>query len=325
MAFTSSDARLSRRSLLALAGTGVLAACSKSGGDDADTLFAGDQRGGSRVVLAASGNLSALPYKIQWSAFPNAAPLLEALNAGAIDTGIGGDAAFIFAIGSGARIKAIGAQRSEGRGPVLVVRDDSPIHTLADLAGKRVATPRGSVSHNFILAALEKYGQPLESVRFAFLSPQDGLAALQSGAVDGWSIWDPNATLAARQGARLIRGGDGLVPSYSLIFGSDAAITAKRPLLTDYRRRLYAGWNWVIANRDAHAALMARETGIPVDIWRSIAAATTRFPAAIDARLIADQQSIADRYHRAGVIAKRIDVRTGFNQLFGEHISNTQQ
>ncbi|WP_404713723.1 ABC transporter substrate-binding protein [Sphingomonas sp. MMS24-J13] len=190
---------LSRRSLLGFGTVGLLAACHRGAAAGPDTLFVGDQRGGSQVVLRASNNLNDLPYRIEWSAFPNAAPLLEALNAGAIDTGVGGDAAFIFAIGSGAAIKAIGAGKSDGIGPVLVVPKDSPIRTIADLPGRKIATPKGSVSHNFVLAALELHGHPLDSVKFVFMSPSDGNAALESGAVDGWAIWDPNAAIAEQQ------------------------------------------------------------------------------------------------------------------------------
>jgi sulfonate transport system substrate-binding protein len=319
MVFTSSDAHAwSRRGFLTLTGAAALSACAKTGaGSSNHTLFAGDQRGGSKAVLEAAHQLAKIPYRIEWSSFPNAAPLLEALNAGAIDTGIGGDAAFVFAFGAGAKLKAIGAQKYEGRGSVLVVRADSPIRTLADLPGKRIATPRGSVSHNFILAALEAHHQPYDAVHFAFLSPQDGQAALQSGAVDGWAIWDPNATLAERQGARIIRDGQGLVPSYALLFGSDPAIATKHSLLADYRRRLYAGWDWAAANSPAYAELLSRESGIPADIWRQITSVTRRLPAGIDEQLIGDQQKTADRYFRAGVINKKIDVRKGFDTSFG--------
>ena len=306
---------LTRRGVIGTAGLALLAACDKRAGSDTGTLYAGDQKGGSKVVLDAAGKLKDLPYRIEWSAFPNAAPLLEALNAGAIDTGIGGDSAFIFAIGTGAAIKAIGAQKYRGRGSVLVVPHDSPIRSLADISGKRIATPRGSVAHNFILAALEAQGRPLDAVHFAFLSPQDGQAALQGGSVDGWAIWDPNATLAERQGARIISD-EALVPSYALLFGSDAAIAGKRALLQDYARRLYVGWDWAAAHRDAYAQLLHRETGIPFDVWKSVSDRTVRIGIPIDATLIADQQKTADRYLRAGVIAKPIDVRQGFDASF---------
>ena len=311
---------LDRRHFLAASSMALLAGCTKGSGGDRNVLFVGDQRGGSKVVLEATGALKSLPYRIEWSSFPNAAPLLEALNAGAIDTGVGGDAAFIFAIGTGAKIKAIGAQLVHGRGPVLVVRGDSPIRTIDQIAGMRIATPRGSISHNLILAALEAQGKPYDAVTFAFLSPQDGQAAMQGGSVDGWAIWDPNATLAVKQGARIVEGTEGLVPSYGLLFARDGAIADKRPLLTDYHRRLYAGWDWAAGHREAYAALLAGETGVAIDVWRAIAERSRRLPAPIDETVIADQQKTADRYFRAGIIDKKIDVRPGFDSSFDKSI-----
>jgi len=305
---------LQRRQFLGAAGAGLLAACTRRG-EDTTTLFVGDQRGGAKAVLQATRALDNLPYRIEWAAFPNAAPLLEALNAGAIDTGAGGDAAFIFSVGSGARLKAIGAELYHGPGPVIVVRGDSPFRSIDQIAGKRIATPRGSISHNLVLAALEAQGRPLDAVQFAFLSPQDGQAALQGGSVDGWAIWDPYSEQAVRQGARLVTGSQGLVPSYSLLFGRDGAIASKRALLADYKRRLYAGWRWGAEHGDAYAALLARETGVPFDIWRAVTARTKRLPAPIDARLIGDQQQTADRYFRAGLIPNKIDVRSGFVEV----------
>jgi sulfonate transport system substrate-binding protein len=135
--------------------------------------------------------------------------LLEALNIGAIDTGYGGDAAFVFAVGAGAAVKAIGAQKHTGVGPVVVVRSDSQVQSLDQLAGLKIATPRGSIAHNLVLAALEAAGKPLDAVQFAFLSPNDGEAALRGRSVDAWAIWDPNASVAAKQGARILPGGEG--------------------------------------------------------------------------------------------------------------------
>ena len=199
---------------------------------------------------------------------------------------------------------------------MLVVRSDSPIRTISDIAGKRIATPRGSVGHNLILAALEAQAKPLDAVQFAFLSPQDGQAALQGGSVDGWAIWDPNATLAVRQGARIVPGAEALVPSYALLFGRDGAIADKRPLLADYKRRLYAGWDWAASHPDKYSALLHDETGIALDVWKDVNAHSRRLPIAIDDALIADQQRTADRYLRAGLITRAINVRRGFDQSF---------
>ncbi|HUD90905.1 aliphatic sulfonate ABC transporter substrate-binding protein [Sphingobium sp.] len=307
---------LNRRSTLLMLAGSMLSACAGEGARGAGKLFVGDQRGGSRVVLQGAKRLDNIPYEIIWSQFPNAAPLLEALNAGAIDSGIGGDSAFIFAAGTNAKIKAIGAQATRGIGPVVLVRRDSPIRSLADLAGHKVATPRGSVSHNHVLAVLEAYGQPYDAVTFAFLSPFDGRAALQSGAVDAWAIWDPNAAMAEQEGARILPGKQDLVSGYALMFGREGAIAYKRGLLQDYHDRLMAGWDWSAKNRDAYADLMHKDTGLAIDILRIMQARADRVPARIDDMLIARQQETADRYLRAGVIDRKLDVRPLFDASF---------
>jgi sulfonate transport system substrate-binding protein len=75
------------------------------------TLRVGDQKGNSQAVMEAAGVLKDVPYKIEWKEFPAAAPLLEALGAGAIETGLVGDAPFTFAASANVPVKAIGAIR----------------------------------------------------------------------------------------------------------------------------------------------------------------------------------------------------------------------
>ncbi|MBB4383143.1 ABC-type nitrate/sulfonate/bicarbonate transport system substrate-binding protein [Bradyrhizobium sp. SBR1B] len=80
------------------------------------TLRVGDQKGNAQAVMEAAGVLKDVPYKIEWKEFPAAAPLLEALSAGAIETGLVGDSPFTFAAASGAPVKAIAAIRQTGEG-----------------------------------------------------------------------------------------------------------------------------------------------------------------------------------------------------------------
>jgi sulfonate transport system substrate-binding protein len=82
--------------------------------DDTIVLRIGDQKGGNRSLLDISGLSKNLPYKIEWSEFPAAAPILEALNAGALDVGYTGDLSFLSVYAAGAPIKAIGGTRSHG-------------------------------------------------------------------------------------------------------------------------------------------------------------------------------------------------------------------
>src|SRR4029079_5574194 len=107
---TPADARGGRTMIrLALAaglllGTAVLASAQT-------TLRVGDQKGNSQAVMEAAGGLKDVPYKIEWKECPAAAPLLEALGAGAIETGLVGDAPFTFAAAANVPVKAIAAVR----------------------------------------------------------------------------------------------------------------------------------------------------------------------------------------------------------------------
>lgn len=155
---------LSRRSLLSGAGTaaavGLLApalaapllsrpaiAATAVTNAIGGTLKVGDQRATIRSLLEASGQLTDIPYTLDFADFPAAAPVLEALNAGAIDAGFAGDAAHAFALSNGLPAKIISAARSDPRCIGLLVRKDSPIRTVADLKGRTITAVRGSIGH----------------------------------------------------------------------------------------------------------------------------------------------------------------------------------
>ncbi len=80
-----------------------------------------------RSQLEAANALQNLPYDIKWAEFPAAAPLAEALNAGAVDAGIIGDAPLLFATANGAPVKAIAVDKSNPAGTAVLV---SPGSTL---------------------------------------------------------------------------------------------------------------------------------------------------------------------------------------------------
>src|SRR3981189_3982365 len=84
---------------------------------DTVTLRVGDQKGGNRSLLEIAGLTKDLPCRIEWSEFPAAAPILEALNAGALDVGYTGELAFLTVYAARAPIKAIGGTRAPATKP----------------------------------------------------------------------------------------------------------------------------------------------------------------------------------------------------------------
>ena len=146
-------------------------------------LKAGDQKGGLRALLESADALKGLTYDIQWTEFPAAAPLAEALNAGAVDSGPIGDAPAIFALAAGTRIRLIGANRSDPYGTAVLVRPDSPLRSAADLKGKRIGTNRGSIGHFVTLKALASAGLKPEDYTFVAVGTDLGTLARNTEAL----------------------------------------------------------------------------------------------------------------------------------------------
>ncbi|MFT4240758.1 MAG: ABC transporter substrate-binding protein [Acidovorax sp.] len=285
-------------------------------------LRAGDQKGGLRALLEAAGELKNLPYDIQWSEFPAAAPLAEALNAGAVDLGPIGDAPLLFTLAAGSQIKAFAASRSDAYGTAVLVRPDSPLKTAADLKGKSIATNRGSIGHFVSLKALASAGLKPADAQLRFIPPAEAKLALTQGAVDAWATWEPYTALAETGGhARVLVSGRGLWTGLSFLAATDKALAGKREVLRDFKERVERAQVWSYQNAQAYGQSLARIIGIPEQAARlQFERKATRWQP-IDAQVLADQQKTADFYLAAGLIPKRLDVRgtfdTGFNGAAG--------
>src|SRR3977135_4754668 len=85
---------------------------------------------------------------------------------------------------------AIGAIRQSREGLAVLVPRQSPIHRFEDLRGKKIATGRGSIGHQLVLAALESRGWSPGDVQIVFLAPSDAKVAYTHGSADPWSTWE---------------------------------------------------------------------------------------------------------------------------------------
>jgi sulfonate transport system substrate-binding protein len=304
---------ITRRSVLA---TGLLAAVSRPGAASS-ILRVGDQKGGAKSLMTASGALTGIDHLIEWNIFAAAAPLLEALNAGAIDCGGVGDAPFAFARAAGVRVKVIAATRSSGASTALLVPATSDARTFADLKGRTIGTGKGSVGHFLILAARQKAGLSVSDINLAFLSPADAKAAFVSGAIDAWSTWGPYVYLATEQNkARILLDGQGLMSGLSYEVATERAIAEKQDLLRTFSDRLEKALHWGLANVDAYATAWASETGVPYEVARQTLLVRGFTPAPIDAHMVADQQHTVDVYFQAGVLPAHYDAAAGFDSSF---------
>ncbi|HCF3027370.1 TPA: aliphatic sulfonate ABC transporter substrate-binding protein [Pseudomonas aeruginosa] len=279
-----------KRPLCVLAG--LLAATLLAGAASAADLISlrlGDVKGDRYAALRASGELDDLPYKLEMSAFPSGAPVLEAL-------------------------KAVGAWHFNPATVALVVGKDSPIRSVAGLKGKRIAVNRGGWGYFLALGALRRAGLGPQDVSFSFLGPVDGRAALVRGSVDAWVPWEPYTSSAVLlDQARVIDNGAGIMTGYSYALASDAAIARKKAAISDLLTRLARAQAWALRHPEAFAEALAKDLNMPREVTRRWVGEARISPVVFGPEVAATLQTAADFFHAEGVLPKSLEVAPAFD------------
>jgi sulfonate transport system substrate-binding protein len=289
------------------------------------TLHIGDQAGsGSQALLTAAGLISKLPFKVTWSDFTSGPPMLQAMAGGAVDIGTVGNAPPVFAAAGGDNIAIVGALRSDPHGSALLVPQNSPIHSIAQLKGKRIAVAQGSSADYHLLTVLKKAGLSVHDVTLDYLQPAEGLAALASGHVDAWDIWSPFAEQAeAQDHTRLLVSGVGYGSPYSFTVAARGALAdpAKAAAIRDYLKLLAQAHAWAATHPATWAAVWAKATGLPASIMTAAAKDDFATAVPITPAVVTSEQQVANAFTAAGLIPGHVDfskfVNTAFNSTAG--------
>ncbi|MGU3540454.1 sulfonate ABC transporter substrate-binding protein [Methylobacterium sp. A54F] len=276
-------------------------------------LRIGYQKYGTLVLLKGKGlleqRLKPLGYRVSWAEFPSGPPLLEALNAGAIDLGSAGEAPPIFAQAANPDLRYVANEPPAPLGEAILVPRDSTAQSVADLRGRTIALNKGSNVHFLLVRALAAAGVPYDAVKLAFLGPADAGAAFARGAVDAWAIWDPYLASAERStGARTLATGEGLAPNRQFYLSTRSATEAHREAITAALAAIGEIDDWARSNPDPVAAELAPSVGIPAPI---LAVALRRLAyglTPIGPETAADQQRVADAFHALGLLPKPLVV-----------------
>ena len=100
---------------------------------------------------------------------------------------------------------------SNTRGGEAIIARDPNIRSVEDLAGKTIALLQYTPSHGLLIDAIESSSlsaKRKQSVKYVFINAEEGTAgvraAYESGKVDAAVLWDPDLSLAQRQGGHVV-------------------------------------------------------------------------------------------------------------------------
>jgi sulfonate transport system substrate-binding protein len=270
------------------------------------TLNVGDQKGNTEALLRAAGALENLPYKIAFSTFTSGPPQIEAATAGKIDFAITGNSPPIFGAASNAKVKVVSAYDGGGNGDQIVVHADSPIQSIADLRGKRIAVGKGSSAHGHILGQLEKVGLSTSDVTLVFLQPADALSAFTQRQADAWAIWDPyTAQTAAQVPVRSIGYARDVTNGNWFGIASDQALAdpKRNTALADLLVRYEKAARWAKDNPQKWAQSYAAAVGLDLKVAEVVQGRSLRLPTELDDQIVASEQKLADLFAASAQIA----------------------
>lgn len=307
---------LNRRRTLELGlAAGLAAALPARAAAEARTLRIGYQKFNTLNILKGAGHLEAalkpLGWSVQWTEFVTGPVLLEALNAGAIDFGHAADTPSVFAQAAGVKAVYLAAEQPYPQGIAILVPQDSPLKSVADLKGRKVAVGRGWNVQYLLVRALEDAGLSFDDVQPVWVSnAADARSAFESGRVDAVGLWDPflaGAEIATRP--RVLRNGTGLSNNRTFYLAATGFAETQAQILRSVFAELRKTNEWADKNPQAVAEQLAPQLGVPVPVL-ALATGRRRYTAVpVDAAIVAEQQRIADTFFKLKLIPRAVQVR----------------
>lgn len=198
---------------------------------------------GFLAVAKKDGSLDAalakVNAKVQWAGdFSVFAPAAQAINAGSLDIAVGSITSGVTALAVKPSFKIFATVPPDLAGEGIVVKKDSPIKSVVDLAGHSVAVGHGGTSEYLLLKALRTFNVPVEKVKRVYLPPPQTAPVFGSGKVDAWSTFSTFLIPAVTSlDARILASGEEIKSDNYVIYVAAKTLIDKHP---EVLKALYA-------------------------------------------------------------------------------------
>lgn len=205
--------------------------------------------------------------EVKWVLSQGSNRALEFLGSGSVDFGSTAGLAAVLSRANGNPIKGVYIY-SRPEWTALAVPKDSPIKSVKDLKGKKVAATKGTDPFLFLLRALHAEGLQKADIEHVSLQHADGRTALEQGRVDAWAGLDP--LLAASEveaGSRLIY--------RNVAFNTWGFLNTTEKFAKEHPddvRRVIAAYEkarqWILAHPEDTARIVAEEAKLSLPVAR---------------------------------------------------------
>lgn len=235
----------------------------------------------------------------------------QAMAAGSLDIGgVMNSTSVLLARGAGNRIEIISAF-SRPEGIFSIVALDPAITSAADLVGKKIAGPKGTVLHQLLAAAMESEGFSMDDVEFLQMGLPQASSAMLSGHIDAALLAGSLAIRAEQSGAHIVLDAEGLINPKLVIAAREGFAQDYPQMVQRYVDCHREAVSWMQENLDQALEMGAKEQGISVEDAKTLYR-RTRFTDSFGDKVIKSLKDDIDFLLENKMLAESIDPKSCF-------------
>lgn len=247
--------------------------------------------------------------KVVYSDITEGPKMTEAMAAGSLDfaNALGATSA-ILAASNGVDLKIIGIYSRAPKSFTIMAKDPN-IKTVADLKGKKIVGPKGTILHQLLLAATDNAGLKPEDYNYVNMDIAGGLSAMLSGSADAALVAGPAVNQALKNGAHIITTGEGLLDATIVIAVRGDFLKNHPDLVKRYMQVHKSSLDFMKNNPDETYKLTAEETNMTIDEVKAMYSLYDFNPTISD-KDIADLEKTQDFLIQNNLMTKKVDIKS---------------
>jgi NitT/TauT family transport system substrate-binding protein len=270
--------------VIIIIGVGAYFALGSSGSDDTVNIgYLPSDHYAALLIANATGQYENKGIKVNLVQFNNGGDLMTAAASGEIDVGYVGIPPTLSSISKGVPIKIVSSVLDEGSG--IVVGKNSGISSIADLKGKKIATPgEASIQYMLLIYALQKAGLSKDDVSISAMKVSSMIDALKTNNIDGISSYEPFVTMPVEEGIGTeIASSHDILPGHPscVVISTDDFINNHEDKLKDILRIHENTTKFINENPDEAAELLPSDIVSDVEVEK-IAMKNEKFTYGLD-------------------------------------------
>ena len=254
--------------------------------------------------------LKPLGFTVKWQQLDGS--LLNDMSNGTVDLNADiTDAFAVLAQANNAPLTFYARETPSPKSQAVIVAQDSPIRTVADLKGKTVAVAKGTGSHFLLISTLQTARLTLDDITPRYVDAAEGERAFNQGEVDAWAIWEPYVAAQQKQhGVRVLANGTSGIASSNRFYTATNRFAAAHPeVLQAVFDVLRQAGQWAKGHPKEAAKNLAPLWGdIPLAAVELANSRRSYDVVPVKIYQLGEQQRIADLYYAQKIIPRPVNI-----------------